>query len=343
MRDADITVSSVGVGSGAGKDFLARVAERGRGRYYFSQDGTDVPRIFSRETREVTRNALVERQLYPRVAKPAQVLRGIDFSRAPGLRGVVPVKPKSQSEVLLRTHLGDPLLVRGRRGLGRVAAFSSDAKPRWAASWIGWGGFSKLWSQIARDTMRQGASMLGGARIKVSPAADAGAWSVVVDVESPEGFANDLGGTVEILDPALAEDHPDRSREVELALTAPGRYEALVEDVSAGQRLLKAKLYDEDMQPRRLAAEAVSHVSVPYPAELAPSQLEPKHDWLATIADGGTTEGEIDTVVSAPGDSQGRTRSKALWSTVLLFLFLPLLFVDLALRRVSFGVRKLRF
>src|SRR5690606_41665183 len=39
--------------------------------------------------------------------------------------------------------------------LGRTAAFASDAKPRWAHRWIGWDGFPKFWSQVARDLMRQ--------------------------------------------------------------------------------------------------------------------------------------------------------------------------------------------
>ncbi|HWB75468.1 MAG TPA: VWA domain-containing protein, partial [Nannocystaceae bacterium] len=169
MRDADITVSAVGVGAGAGKDFLRRVASRGRGRFYFSQDGTDVPRIFSRDTREATKNAIDEQLHYPRVAKAVQALRGIDFSRAPGLRGLVPVKPKPLSELLLRTSTGEPLLVRGRKGLGQTAAFASDAKARWTAGWLGWSGFAKLWGQIARDTMRQGATLLGGASIKIVP------------------------------------------------------------------------------------------------------------------------------------------------------------------------------
>ncbi len=348
MREADITVSSVGVGVGAGKDFLYRVAERGRGRYFFSEDGTDVPRIFSREAREVKRNALVERQLYPRVAKPVQLLRGIDFDKAPGLRGIVPVKPKAQAEVILRTHLGDPLLVRGRRGLGRIAAFASDAKPRWATHWIGWKGFPRLWSQLARDTMRQGAGLLGGAIIKVGPAADPGAWRVVVDVESPKGFANDLGGVVEVIDPSIPEEKDDegelidngRLREVELELTAPGRYEALVRDIEAGQRLLKARLYDTSQNPPRLAAEAISHVSVPYPAELSPQTLEPNSEWLAGLVQSGSTAGPIDEIVTSPGDPAGRTRNKALWPLVLLWLMLPLLALDLLLRRVSLGVRK---
>lgn len=348
MREADITISAVGVGAGAGTDFLHRVAQRGRGRFFFSEDGTDVPRIFSRETNEMKRNALVERMLYPRIAKPVQLLRGINFEHAPGLRGIVPVKPKSQSEVILRTQYGDPLLVRGRRGLGRVAAFASDAQPRWAANWMSWSGFPRLWSQLARDTMRQGAGTLGGALIKVSPAADPGTWRVVVDVESPEGFANHLAGVVEVIDPSIPEQKDDageivdngRVREVALKLSAPGRYEAVVRYIEAGQRLLKARLYDDSQNPPRLAAEAVSHVSVPYPAELSPQTLEPNAEWLASLVEHGTTSGPIDPIVKVPGDADGRTRTKALWPLVLLWLLLPLLGADLLLRRVSLGVRK---
>ncbi len=343
MRDADITVSTVGVGAGAGKDFLARVARSGRGRYYFSQDGTDVPRIFSRETREVTRNAVVERRLYPRVAKPVQALRGIDFGRAPGLLGLVPTKPKKLSEVLLRTHLGDPLLVRGRRGLGRTVAFASDAKPRWATHWVSWTGFAKLWSQVARDTLRQGAGLVGGARIEVAPASDRGAYRIIVDVESAQGFANDLRGSVEVIDPAtLAKggETTDSSVELPLELSAPGRYEATLLGVETGQRLLRAKLYDEHETPRRLAAEAVTHVSVPYPNELAPDQLSPDPAWLAELSE-GSHNGDIGPILETPGDAGGRTHAQAIWPLVLWGLVLPLLLLDLLLRRVAFGNRKL--
>ena len=348
MRDADITVSAVGVGAGAGRDFLSRVADRGRGRFFFSEDGTDVPRIFSREAREVKRNALQERALYPRVAKPVQMLRGINFDQAPALRGIVPVKPKAQAEVILRTHFGDPLLVRSRRGLGRVAAFASDAQPRWAVNWISWSGFPRLWSQLARDTMRQGAGMLGGAQIKVSPSADPGTWRVVVDVESPEGFANELSGAVEVIDPSIPEEKDEagelvdngRVREVELELSAPGRYEAVVRDIEAGQRLLEAKLYDDSQSPPRLAAEAISHVSVPYPAELSPQTLAPNSEWLANLVESGSTSGTSEALVTTPGEAAGRTRTKALWPLVLVWLLLPLIALDLFLRRISLGVRR---
>lgn len=340
MRDGDITVSAVGVGAGAGKDFLRRVASRGRGRFYFSQDGTDVPRIFSRDTREATKNAIDEQLHYPRVAKAVQALRGIDFARAPGLRGIVPVKAKPLSEVLLKTSTGEPLLVRGRKGLGQTAAFASDAKARWAAAWLGWSGFAKLWGQIARDTMRQGATLLGGASIKIVPGNDPSSWRVVVDVDSPEGFANDLDGSLEILDPALAEDDPARTQNVALELSAPGRYEAELHDVRSGQRVVRAKLHDGQESPPRLVAEATAQVSVPYPGELRPEQFAWDPSWLAQLPV-GSTDGELGEIVTSAGAPEGRLRVQPLWPQVLLALLLPLFLLDLFSRRVSFGTRKL--
>jgi Ca-activated chloride channel homolog len=340
MRDADITVSAVGVGAGAGKDFLRRVASRGRGRFYFSQDGTDVPRIFSRDTREATKNAIDEQLHYPRVAKAVQALRGIDFARAPGLRGLVPIKPKPLAELLLRTGTGEPLLVRGRRGLGQTAAFASDAKARWAAGWLGWSGFAKLWGQIARDTMRQGATLLGGASIKIMPGNDPSSWRVVVDVDAPEGFANDLDGALEILDPALDEDDPLRTQSIALELSAPGRYEAELHDVRSGQRVIRAKLHDGHEEPPRLVAEATAQVSVPYPGELRPEQFAWDPSWLVELPL-GSSDGALAAVVTSPGEPADRLRVLPLWPHVLWALLLPLLLLDLFSRRVSFGTRRI--
>lgn len=325
MRDADITVSTVGVGAGAGKDFLRRIAHRGRGRFHYSHDGTDVPRIFSRETQEVTKNAIQERIYRPVLAKNVQALRGIDFGAAPGLRGLVPVIPKSMSEVLLRTHTGEPLLVRSRRGLGQTVAFSSDAKARWAASWIGWSGFAKLWSQVARDTMRQGAALLGGAHLRIRPGDTPSHQRVIVDVESPVGFANHLIGDVEL---TRTSSSPDDATTSPLELTAPGRYEALVPATRVGQQLVKARLFDGSQTPPRIVAEAVGAMSISYPAELEPSVLSA--DPMFSHADAQS----VTELLERPGHIDGEDRRTPLWPTVLWALLLPLMAVDLLIRRV---------
>ena len=48
---------------------------------------------------------------------------------------------------------GDPLLVLWQYGLGRSAVFTSDAKNRWAANWVTWPGFDRLWTNIFRDLL----------------------------------------------------------------------------------------------------------------------------------------------------------------------------------------------
>jgi hypothetical protein len=37
--------------------------------------------------------------------------------------------------------------------LGRAVVFTSDAKSRWAADWVTWKGFDKLWTNVFRDLL----------------------------------------------------------------------------------------------------------------------------------------------------------------------------------------------
>ena len=43
--------------------------------------------------------------------------------------------------------------MRWQYGLGRASVFTSDAKNRWAANWVTWPGFDKLWANIFRDLL----------------------------------------------------------------------------------------------------------------------------------------------------------------------------------------------
>ncbi|RMG98874.1 MAG: VWA domain-containing protein [Deltaproteobacteria bacterium] len=334
MRDADITVSTVGVGAGAGKDFLARMARGGGGRFYYSQDATDVPRIFSHEAREVTRNAIEERAFVPRVVKAAEVLRGIDFQTAPPLLGLVPVAPKARAEVLLSTQDGRPLLVRGRFGLGRTYVFASDAMPRWAVRWIGWSGFPKFWSHVVRDAMRRRDDPAGGATMRIDWAGK-GRVRAVVDVEgTAAGFANQLTGTVVRADDPEADPAP-------LALIAPGRYEAVLQVPATGALLLRARLFDPDQGTDRPWAEALARRVVPYASEFDPRRARARDvERLASASADGRVDGPVEVAVTAPPDPGARTRREPLWPHVVAFVLLPLFLVDLAARRLVVPPRR---
>jgi len=54
------------------------------------------------------------------------------------------------------SHQEDPVLATWRFGLGRAAAFTSDAKAKWAVLWLRWGNFNKFWAQLTRWTLRSG-------------------------------------------------------------------------------------------------------------------------------------------------------------------------------------------
>jgi Ca-activated chloride channel family protein len=64
------------------------------------------------------------------------MLKDIPFEASPDLHGYVKTNRKATAQVPLVTDLGDPLLAHWQFGLGKVTAFTSDCKSRWAAMWI---------------------------------------------------------------------------------------------------------------------------------------------------------------------------------------------------------------
>ena len=154
MAAAGITMTTVGVGSEPAQPFLQSLADRAGGHAYFCPDAEKVPRIFQTETGGVLKIGITEEPFFPQVIHAAQVLRGLDMSRAPTLLGYVETKARPESRVVLASKTGEPILALWRYGGGAAAAFTSDIQSRWAAPWLKWSGFGKFWVQLVRQTMR---------------------------------------------------------------------------------------------------------------------------------------------------------------------------------------------
>jgi Ca-activated chloride channel family protein len=157
MLANSITTSVVALGFEQDKDtaFLKQLAERGNGRFYLTNDAMNLPKIFSTETMKVAQSSLIEE---PFVAVPVAgggAIEGLDWQQAPLLLGYNSTRPKPTADILLATERGEPLYATWRYGLGQVAAFTSDAKSRWASEWLGWNGFGKFWTQVVRSLMRR--------------------------------------------------------------------------------------------------------------------------------------------------------------------------------------------
>jgi uncharacterized membrane protein len=148
-----VTISTVGLGQDVNRAFLEKVAQLAQGKSYFLNDPSGLEQILLRDVQEHTGTTSVEKAIHPTVEKRAEILDGVGIESAPALKGYVRFLSKPTADTIMNADAKDPLLVRWQYGLGRSSVFTSDAKTRWAANWVTWTGFDKLWSNIFRDLL----------------------------------------------------------------------------------------------------------------------------------------------------------------------------------------------
>ncbi len=225
-----ITISTVGVGREVNRALLENLAREARGKSYFVENPEMIPQIVSGEVRELSASTIRERPFRPVLARPVEFTDGVDFGRAPRLLGYVKARARPGSETILRTDSGEPLLVRWQYGLGRVVAFLSDAKNRWAAQWLGWNAYGTLWPQLVRDVCRRNRTVRAGVR----PGVRQGEAVVYYDVAGDPS-----GGPARIFRPlerprVVVAVPGEAPRSLPLEETAPGHYEVTIPDRERG-------------------------------------------------------------------------------------------------------------
>jgi hypothetical protein len=217
-----MTVSTVGVGE-SDNELLQMISEIGRGRHYACDDPQAIPQIFAKETMTAGKSAIKELPFMPVQITATTVLRQIDMDAAPPLLGYVATKPKPTAQFILATETGDPLLLWWRFGLGQTVAFTSDAKSRWAAEWLGWEHYGRFWAQVVRHAMRQSSERGMTLEVETLFPSFGGAGVVHITLDSmdeSDRYVNDAQATATLI-------HPDLTKEEwTLHQTAPGRYEA---------------------------------------------------------------------------------------------------------------------
>jgi hypothetical protein len=148
-----VTISTVGLGQDVNRAFLEKVASNAEGKSYFLNDPSGLEQLLLRDVEEHTGVTAVEKAVTPKVIKQAEILDGVGMESAPQLKGYVRFVSRPTADTILMADREDPLLVRWQYGLGRAAVFTSDAKNRWAANWVQWPGFDRLWTNIFRDLL----------------------------------------------------------------------------------------------------------------------------------------------------------------------------------------------
>lgn len=323
MRAENITLSTIGIGSDADYALMQRLAELGNGRYYEGNDPFDLPRLVVKETTHMQRAAVVEEEFHPIRVLRSAVTDGLDFLAAPPLRGYVATTPKSGTNVLLVSRHLDPILTEWQYGLGRVLAWTSDARNRWAARWLdGWPDFSRFWSQVIRRAARPPDDPNRSLYVRLE-----GAQGVIrLEAQSDERvFLNFLPSKAQVLGPGGEE------REVPLTQVAPGTYEGRFDLEGDGAYLVQAS----QQEPDGTVATQTGGVVAPYSREYR--ALGINRQLLEEIArrTGGSVLGEPAAAFAPVMTETPARRSRELWP-YLLALGGLLFLLDIALRRLRF-------
>lgn len=147
-----VNTSFVGVGTAASRGQLTRLAALGGGSLNFATDARALPGILAQEALMLSANPIEER------ATPAGWVGGVPPSfletasdDLPTFLGFVETTAKDEATVVVADAVsGDPLLATWRYGVGRVAAFTTEADGPWSGAWTQSDGYAAFWSQLAR-------------------------------------------------------------------------------------------------------------------------------------------------------------------------------------------------
>jgi uncharacterized membrane protein len=323
MNGAGITLSVIGVGQGVAT-YLPQLAASGNGRYYFAADPSQLPDIFLKETRLALRSYFVEGDIGPQLGGATPITES--FASAPNLKGYVGTTAKPTAVTGLVSSQGDPLLAQWQYGLGRVVAWTSDAKGQWATDWLSWPGFANFWSRTVGWTISSAPQDL-----QLNTRIEGERTLVTVDARDPSGsYRNGLGVGGTLVGP------DGTPREIALRQTAPGRYEGDLGSLNEGAHLLAIVARDEQGTPQ---AATSGGVIVPYSPEYAVPRGDRSALARARELTGGTELADPATVFAhtLPPAQQAR----AIWPPLLIFAILLLPF-DIALRRLILSRRDLR-
>ncbi len=320
LQNEGITLSVVAAGDGSAT-YLEQLARDGGGRYYAARNMTEVPQLFFQETVQAQGSYIVEEPFLPVPAGASPILRGLDVTGLPVLRGYNGTTPKAAARVALVSDQGDPVLASWQYGLGRAVAWTSDAKGQWASDWVKWGQFNAFVAQLTNWVLPQPAN----GELQVAFASDGAQASLDVTSTDSAGRPRDtdrLDMHATVVAPNL------ESHDVTLTQVAPGRYRGQLPSMPPGTYLVQVTQQEASGNP---VASATTGWVVPYSPEY--KLLDASASVLRDVAQATGGEEIASPDLAFAPFPRPAARAQPIWQGLLLlaaFLF-PL---DVAARRL---------
>lgn len=331
MVDDQFTISTVAFGADADLPFMQDLADLGQGRMYEANDKSDLPRIFTREVFMANKATINEEPFNAIPTMDHPLVSALGWGSAPYLYGYVATSAKDTAEVPLVTFKEDPLLATWHYGLGKSAAFTSDAKNRWARDWLGWGGYERFWTGVARWIR----SDLDDSGVDVVTEMSGNKGKVLVTATDDDGTSvNYQSFTATVVDPQLG------TQEVRLTQTGPGTYESEFDITDNGNYYVNITRHEEDADGKdSVAGVQLSGLSVSYSPEYR--DLQPNTFLLSQMRDGSLAPALLTPEQLFTDNRQPQRKTEDFWEQFALMALL-LWLIDVAVRRLVLDSKEWR-
>lgn len=321
INEAGITLSTVAVGQSADIRLLEALAAGGGGRFYLTDAFSDIPKIFVKETFLAGKTYLNNRTFTPNLGSYSDILKNI--KTIPDLDGYVATTAKSTARVVFSSDRDEPILATWQYGLGRTAAWTSDAKGMWTQSWLEWEQSPQFWKNIVSWLMQR--RVQGDYTIKGGLAAGAGTIELTL---RPDGGSQ--GEKVE----AMIISHSGSEQSITLDPSSPGIYKGTFDADEAGVYIANISIKNSGEVTRSINGGMV----IPYSPEYDISRKDADAFIQKLAYEGGgrvlkssseVFSGELAPVISIID-----------MTSTLLIIIIILLMLDITVRRLNIPLEK---
>ncbi len=153
-RKAGGTISVIGLGTAKDKDatFLKKVARKGGGKVFLTNDARALPRIFCEDAMRIARKTFIENAAPTEIGPGVHLLGELGIRAFPNIGGYNLCYRRKEAELIVRTtdEHNAPVCAAWQRGLGRVAALTCEVDGKYTGQLAEWDGYKTFMTAVVR-------------------------------------------------------------------------------------------------------------------------------------------------------------------------------------------------
>lgn len=324
MRREGITLSTIAVGSGADTKLLERLAKQSGGRYYFSNEFTDLPQIFAKETILAGKEYLNNETFYPVEGDYSAIMGGIEAVSQ--LDGYIATTAKSRADVILKSEKDDPILAAWQYGIGRSVAWTSDMNGKWSSKWLS----SDEGVEIFRNTV-------SWAMRKQTGMEDIEIDTIIKEESTELNLKMNYNSEIKNINASIISEN-NKTYNVDFETVAPGQYRGELDTNEEGAYITTLSIENKNGEVSLIN----TGFNLPYSKEYDITEIGKGDNLMKRLV--SLTNGRI---ITSPkdvfiGEIDNVYMDKDI-SSIFIVISLIILLIDIAIRRFSFILEKMEY